>query len=226
MNSPGTRCWPMAVTHGECRCAGRYRQPGPSGTGRIPTGCFAFRATSRRCAVARSTARPQPVVSRRTAAVIHVDGGGCFAPMAQAVGLPALAEAAAEVGRCCALAHQYPPFRSTVARDGVPRRPRSGGHCLHRVYADGGAGRIESRNSLAPTRFPLPGHVRENHLSATTWPRQRWQWGMCRSPRGMAKPCLLGTGLDADGNETTDPAKIVDGVSCCPLAATRDRPSR
>ena len=40
----------------------------------------------------------QPVVTRRSASVVHVAGGGCFAPLAKAVGLPVLAEAALESG--------------------------------------------------------------------------------------------------------------------------------
>jgi delta1-piperideine-2-carboxylate reductase len=30
----------------------------------------------------------KPVVTKKTPAIIHVDGQGCFAPLAQAVGLP------------------------------------------------------------------------------------------------------------------------------------------
>ncbi|MEM8776775.1 MAG: Ldh family oxidoreductase, partial [Pseudomonadota bacterium] len=42
--------------------------------------------------------KADPVVSRKSAAVVHVDGGGCFAPLAQAKGLPVLAEVAEETG--------------------------------------------------------------------------------------------------------------------------------
>ena len=42
--------------------------------------------------------KAKPVVTRKSASVVHVDGGGCFAPLAQAEGLPVLAEVAAETG--------------------------------------------------------------------------------------------------------------------------------
>ena len=42
--------------------------------------------------------KAKPTVTKKTPAIIHVDGHGCFAPLAQAAGLPVLAEATAEIG--------------------------------------------------------------------------------------------------------------------------------
>ena len=42
------------------------------------------------------TAKPR--ITQKTSAIVHVDGNGCFAPLAQAIGLPALATSAQETG--------------------------------------------------------------------------------------------------------------------------------
>ena len=42
--------------------------------------------------------KAKPTIRHLTPAVIQVDGHGCFAPRAQAVGLPALAEATEKIG--------------------------------------------------------------------------------------------------------------------------------
>jgi len=42
--------------------------------------------------------KAKPTMKHLTPAVIQVDGHGCFAPLAQAVGLPALADATTQIG--------------------------------------------------------------------------------------------------------------------------------
>ena len=73
---------------------------------------------------------------------------------------------------------------------------------------------------LAPTPFPLPGHVRERRRSAMTWQRLPWRWATCRLRRVMAGAFHRERVSMPMASQalTRQPSPR---VSCCPSAATR-----
>ena len=73
--------------------------------------------------------KAKPVITKRTPAIIHVDGRGCFAPLAQVVGLPVLAEATAEIGVAALVLEpgavlDVPALKATLAESQVALRDK------------------------------------------------------------------------------------------------------
>lgn len=152
-----------------------------------------------------------PVVTRRTPAVVHVDGGGCFAPRAQAVGLPALAEAATEVGVATLSLTNIHHFAALWPEtEYLADRGLVGIACTAYMPMVAPAGSTEKLFGTNPISFawPRPGKPPVCYDMATA----AMAMGDIQIAARDGKTVPLGTGLDADGNETTDPAKIAAGV--------------
>ncbi|MEM6668384.1 MAG: Ldh family oxidoreductase [Pseudomonadota bacterium] len=153
----------------------------------------------------------RPVVTRRTASVIHVDGQRGFAPLAQAAGLPVLASAAAETGVAALSLTNIHHFAALWPEtEYLADRGLVGIACTAYMPAVAPAGSTEKLFGTNPISFawPRPGKKPVCFDMATA----AMAMGDVQIAARDGASVPPGTGLDADGNETTDPAEIAKGV--------------
>ena len=155
--------------------------------------------------------KAKPTIKHFTPAVIQVDGHGCFAPLAQAVGLPALAEATEKIGIAALslvgvhhFAALWPETEYLADRGFV------GIACTAYMPAVAPAGSNEALFGTNPLSFawPRPGHNPVVYDMATA----SMAMGDVQIAARDGREVPLGTGLDANGQPTTDPAAIAKGV--------------
>ncbi|SMC14269.1 (2R)-3-sulfolactate dehydrogenase (NADP(+)) [Roseovarius aestuarii] len=155
--------------------------------------------------------KAKPKVSKKAGAVVHVDGGGCFAPLAQAVGLPVLAETAAETGVAALSLTNIHHFAALWPEtEFLADRGLVGIACTAYMPMVAPAGSKEKLFGTNPISFawPRPGKPPVCYDMATA----AMAMGDVQIAARDGKSVPLGTGLDAEGNETTDPAAIAEGV--------------
>ena len=155
--------------------------------------------------------KAKPTIKHLTPAVIQVDGHGCFAPLAQAVGLPALTEATEKIGIAALslvgvhhFAALWPETEYLADRGFV------GIACTAYMPAVAPAGSNEALFGTNPLSFawPRPGHNPVVYDMATA----SMAMGDVQIAARDGREVPLGTGLDANGQPTTDPAAIAKGV--------------
>ena len=155
--------------------------------------------------------KAKPTIRHLTPAVIQVDGHGCFAPLAQAVGLPALTEATEKIGIAALslvgvhhFAALWPETEYLADRGFV------GIACTAYMPAVAPAGSNEALFGTNPLSFawPRPGHNPVVYDMATA----SMAMGDVQIAARDGREVPLGTGLDANGQPTTDPAAIAKGV--------------
>jgi delta1-piperideine-2-carboxylate reductase len=155
--------------------------------------------------------KAKPTLKHITPAVIQVDGHGCFAPLAQAVGLPVLAEATQKIG-IAALSlvgvHHFAalwPETEYLADRGLV-----GIACTAYMPMVAPAGTKQALFGTNPISFawPRPGHSPIVYDMATA----AMAMGDVQIAARDGRDVPMGTGLDADGKLTTDPAAIAKGV--------------
>ena len=155
--------------------------------------------------------KAKPTIRHLTPAVIQVDGHGCFAPLAQAVGLPALTEATAKIGIAALslvgvhhFAALWPETEYLADRGFV------GIACTAYMPSVAPAGSNEALFGTNPLSFawPRPGHNPVVYDMATA----SMAMGDVQIAARDGREVPLGTGLDANGQLTTDPAAIAKGV--------------
>ena len=155
--------------------------------------------------------KAKPTIRHLTPAVIQVEGHGCFAPLAQAVGLPALTEATETIGIAALslvgvhhFAALWPETEYLADRGFV------GIACTAYMPAVAPAGSNEALFGTNPLSFawPRPGHNPVVYDMATA----SMAMGDVQIAARDGREVPLGTGLDANGQPTTDPAAIAKGV--------------
>ena len=155
--------------------------------------------------------KAKPTIKHLTPAVIQVDGHGCFAPLAQALGLPALTEATEKIGICALslvgvhhFAALWPETEYLADRGFV------GIACTAYMPAVAPAGSNEALFGTNPLSFawPRPGHNPVVYDMATA----SMAMGDVQIAARDGREVPIGTGLDANGQPTTDPAAIAKGV--------------
>ena len=155
--------------------------------------------------------KAKPTVKHVTPAVIQIDGNGCFAPLAQAVGLPLLADATGKVGIAALslvgihhFAALWPETEYLADRGFV------GLACTAYMPMVAPAGSKEALFGTNPISFawPRPGHGPVVYDMATA----AMAMGDVQIAARDGQDVPPGTGLDADGNPSTDPAAIAKGV--------------
>ena len=155
--------------------------------------------------------KAKPTIRHLTPAVIQVEGHGCFAPLAQTVGLPALTEATAKIGIAALslvgvhhFAALWPETEYLADRGFV------GIACTAYMPAVAPAGSNEALFGTNPLSFawPRPGHNPVVYDMATA----SMAMGDVQIAARDGREVPLGTGLDANGQPTTDPAAIAKGV--------------
>ena len=152
--------------------------------------------------------KAKPVVTRRSPSVVHVDGGGCFAPLAQAEGLPVLAEVAAETGAAALSLTNIHHFAALWPEtEFLAERGLVGIACTAYMPMVAPAGSTIGINPIS-FAWPRTGKPPVCFDMATA----AMAMGDVQIAARDGKCVPLGTGLDKDGNDTTDPAKIAEGV--------------
>ena len=155
--------------------------------------------------------KAKPTIRHLTPAVIQVEGHGCFAPLAQAEGLPALTEATEKIGIAALslvgvhhFAALWPETEYLADRGFV------GIACTAYMPAVAPAGSNEALFGTNPLSFawPRPGHNPVVFDMATA----SMAMGDVQIAARDGRQVPLGTGLDANGQPTTDPAAIAKGV--------------
>ena len=155
--------------------------------------------------------KAEPTVTRRTPSVIHCDGHGCFAPLAQATALPVLAEAAHETGIAILSLTGIHHFAALWPEtEFLAYRGLVGIACTAYMPAVAPAGSTKKLFGTNPISFawPQPGHDPICFDMATA----AMAMGEVQIAARDGRKVPPGTGLDANGNPTTDPAKIAAGV--------------
>lgn len=155
--------------------------------------------------------KAKPTVKHVTPAVIQIDGNGCFAPLAQAVGLPLLAEATGKIGIAALslvgihhFAALWPETEYLADRGFV------GLACTAYMPMVAPAGSKQALFGTNPISFawPRPGHGPVVYDMATA----AMAMGDVQIAARDGHDVPPGTGLDADGNPSTNPAAIAKGV--------------
>ena len=155
--------------------------------------------------------KAKPTVKHVTPAVIQIDGNGCFAPLAQAVGLPLLADATGKIGIAALslvgihhFAALWPETEYLADRGFV------GLACTAYMPMVAPAGSKEALFGTNPISFawPRPGHGPVVYDMATA----AMAMGDVQIAARDGQDVPPGTGLDVDGNPSTDPAAIAKGV--------------
>ncbi len=155
--------------------------------------------------------KAKPTVTKKTPAIIHVDGHGCFAPLAQAVGLPVLAEATAEIGVAALSLTGVHHFAALWPEtEYMADRGLVGIACTAYMPMVAPAGSKTALFGTNPISFawPRPGKTPVCYDMATA----AMAMGDVQIAARDGKSVPLGTGLDADGQPSTDPAAIAKGV--------------
>ncbi|MGC6485862.1 MAG: Ldh family oxidoreductase [Candidatus Puniceispirillales bacterium] len=184
--------------------------------GSISHGLFRLPAyiASLRTGKANGKARPQ--AERLSPAVIRVDGDHAYAPMVQAVGLPLLIEAAKETGvamlaltRTHHMAALWPEVEA-LANEGL-----AGFACVSYMPSVAPAGASKAFFGTNPIAFawPRPGKSPLCYDMATA----SMAMGEVQVAAREGHSVPEGTGLDKNGEPTTDPAAIADGGVLLPF---------
>ena len=153
----------------------------------------------------------RPTVTRRTPAVIQCEGHGCFAPLAQATALPVLAEAAAEIGVAALSLTGIHHFAALWPEtEYLADRGLVGIACTAYMPMVAPVGTTEKLFGTNPLSFawPRPGKTPVCYDMATA----AMAMGDIQIAARDGREVPPGTGLDAAGNATTDPAEIAKGV--------------
>jgi len=155
--------------------------------------------------------KAKPTIRHLTPAVIQVDGHGCFAPLAQAVGLPALTEAIAKIGiGALSLVGVHHFAALWPETEYLADRGFVGIACTAYMPSVAPAGSNEALFGTNPLSFawPRPGHNPVVYDMATA----SMAMGDVQIAARDGREVPIGTGLDANGQPTTDPAAIAKGV--------------
>ena len=155
--------------------------------------------------------KAKPTVKNLSPAVIQIDGNGCFAPLAQAVGLPLLADATGKIGIAALsligihhFAALWPETEYMADRGFV------GLACTAYMPMVAPAGSKEALFGTNPISFawPRPGQNPVVYDMATA----SMAMGDVQIAARDGRRLPPGIGLDTNGNPTTDPAAIAKGV--------------
>ena len=152
-----------------------------------------------------------PTVTRCTPAVIQCEGHGCFAPLALAAALPVLAEAAQEIGVAALSLTGIHHFAALWPEtEFLADRGLVGIACTAYMPMVAPAGSSTKLFGTNPISFawPRPGKDPVCYDMATA----AMAMGDIQIAARDGHQVPPGTGLDSDGNATTDPAAIAKGV--------------
>ena len=155
--------------------------------------------------------KAKPIITKRGSVIIQVDGNKSFAPIAQEIGLPELASAALKNGMATLSLTNIHHFAALWPEtEFLADRGLVGIACTAYMPTVAPAGSHEKFFGTNPISFawPRPGKNPVCFDMATS----SMALGDLQIAARDGKQVPLGTGLNKDGQETTNPAEIVTGV--------------
>jgi delta1-piperideine-2-carboxylate reductase len=155
--------------------------------------------------------KAQPRVSNKTPAIINVHGDNGYAPLSIERGVPALVKAAQEIGvGVLAATHVHHFAALWPETEAIAAHGLIGMACVcytPLVAPAGGRAPLFGTNPIS-FAWPRPGKSPLVIDMATA----AMALGEVQIAAREGRPVPLGTGLDSNGEPTTDPAEIVKGV--------------
>lgn len=180
-------------------------------------GVFRLPAHVRSLGNGKANGRADPVLEHLTVAVLRVRGDRGFAPLAQARGLPALAEAARETGIAALAITRTIHFAALWPEvEWLAERGLAALACTSSppyVAPHGGKTPFFGTNPMA---FGWPGEPDPMVFDMASAAMARGEIGVAARD---GHPVPEGTGLDSRGLPTTDPAAILAGGAQLPFGA-------
>lgn len=160
--------------------------------------------------------KARPKINAATPAVIRLHADNGYAPLAHQVGIPALAEATKKTGvGVLAITHVHHMAALWPEVEAVAEHNLVGLACTPYLPAVAPAGATKALFGTNPISFawPRPGKTPVVFDMATA----AMAMGEVQIAARDGHSVPPGTGLDSDGNATTDPAKITDGGVLLPF---------
>jgi len=160
--------------------------------------------------------KARPKTNAVTPAVISLHGDNGYAPLAHQVGIPVLAEATKKTGvGVLAITHVHHMAALWPEVEAVAEHNLVGLACTPYLPAVAPAGASKALFGTNPISFawPRPGNTPVVFDMATA----AMAMGVVQLAARDGHAVPPGTGLDADGKATTDPAKIIDGGVLLPF---------
>jgi delta1-piperideine-2-carboxylate reductase len=157
-----------------------------------------------------------PKLTEVTPAVIRLHGGNGYAPISHQVGLPLLAEAARKMGvAVLSITHVHHMAALWPEVEFLAEHNLVGLACTSYMPAVAPAGATEALFGTNPISFawPRPGNTPVVYDMATA----SMAMGEVQIASREGHDVPLGTGLDAKGELTTNPAEIADGGVLLPF---------
>lgn len=153
----------------------------------------------------------RPVVTAATPAIISVDGDNGYAPLALEAGLPRLASSAKELGiAAMKITNTYHFAALWPETEALAEQGLVGLACVCHLPVVAPAGGNEALFGTNPLSFawPRPGRTPMVFDMATSSMAQ----GEVQIAARDGHEVPIGTGLSLDGEATTDPKKVLEGV--------------
>ncbi len=160
--------------------------------------------------------KARPSASSLTPAVIRLHGDNGYAPMAHQIGIPELVKATKTTGiGVMAITHVHHMAALWPEVEAIAEHNLVGLACTPYMPAVAPAGAIEALFGTNPIAFawPRPGNTPVVFDMATA----AMAMGEVQIAARDGHSVPLGTGLDADGQATTDPQKIAEGGVLLPF---------
>ena len=155
--------------------------------------------------------KAKPFLNKKSSVILHVNGNSCFAPLAQAVGLPELANVTLQNGiGALSLTNIHHFAALWPETEFLADRGLVGIAFTAYMPTVAPAGSTEKLFGTNPISFawPRPGKNPVCFDMATS----SMALGDLQIAARDGKSVPLGTGLNKDGNQTKNPAEIVSGV--------------
>tara|TARA_B100000029_G_scaffold236948_1_gene234004 strand:+ start:1153 stop:2151 length:999 start_codon:yes stop_codon:yes gene_type:complete len=160
--------------------------------------------------------KARPNIKKISSGIIKIDGNNCLAPMVINKGLPELIKAAKETGvAILAIINSHHMAALWPETEAIAEQGLVAFACTSYKPAVAPAGSIKPLFGTNPISFAWP---RKNNTPVVyDMATASMAMGEVQVAKREGHKVPIGTGLSKDGNDTTDPGKIVDGGVLLPF---------
>jgi delta1-piperideine-2-carboxylate reductase len=184
--------------------------------GSVSHGLFRMPAYIKSLKSGKAKGNASPTVSTPTASIVKCHGDNGFAPIVQRVAIPHLIKAAKDQGvAVLAMTHTHHMAALWPEVEALANENLAGLACVSYMpmVAPSGAGKAFFGTNPIAFAWPRPG----KHPMVFDMATASMAMGEVQVAKREGHSVPEGTGLDADGNPTTDPAAIADGGVLLPF---------